>query len=252
MDVYVVVLIGVKEPPVLAVGHPAMRWQEWNALVEPYVLTLANNAQDDTVSLTYIESFRSLLALGNPPSFWSFDQIHMSAEGYANWNEWVLTAIDNIDNRCVIWESGSCSYFVGDSYVAQPPICFPGNGQGTDPDADEIKCDAPSAFPSVSTANLSGEPTDYPSFVLSSVPTNGLTPFPSEKPSQGPTNNHSISPSIIPTIESSSPPSEQSSLIPTVVASRTPSDSSSFLPSHQSSVASSTLAFIAFSKLWIY
>eukprot|EP00815_Leptocylindrus_aporus_P005673 CAMPEP_0116064448 /NCGR_PEP_ID=MMETSP0322-20121206/9111_1 /TAXON_ID=163516 /ORGANISM="Leptocylindrus danicus var. apora, Strain B651" /LENGTH=764 /DNA_ID=CAMNT_0003550449 /DNA_START=14 /DNA_END=2308 /DNA_ORIENTATION=- len=207
------------EPPVLAVGHPAMRWQEWNALVEPYVLTLANNAQDDTVSLTYIESFRSLLALGNPPSFWSFDQIHMSAEGYANWNEWVLTAIDSIDNRCVIWENGSCSYYVGDSYVAQPPICFPSNGQGTDPDADEIKCDAPSMFPSLSTANLSGEPTDHPSFALSSVPTNGLTPLSSEEPSQGPTDNHSSSPSHAPSSIPTNGASVAPTLLPTVLHS---------------------------------
>ena len=176
MDVYVVDFIGVQEPPVLVVGHPAMRWQEWNALVEPYVLTLANNAQEDTVSLTYIESFRSLLALGNPPSFWSSDQIHMSAEGYANWNEWVLTAIDSIDNRCVIWESGLCSYYAGDSYIAQPPICFPSREQGFDPDADEIKCDAPSAFPST-RFRPSDFPTDHPSFVPSSIPTSGPSPY---------------------------------------------------------------------------
>ena len=176
MDVYVVDFIGVKEPPVLVVGHPAMRWQEWNALVEPYVLTLANNAQEDTVSLTYIESFRSLLALGNPPSFWSSDQIHMSAEGYANWNEWVLTAIDSIDNRCVIWESGLCSYYAGDSYIAQPPICFPSSNQGFDPDADEIKCDAPSMFPST-RFRPSDFPTDHPSFVPSSIPTSGPSPY---------------------------------------------------------------------------
>merc|ERR1712183_349422 len=66
-------------------------------------------------SFIFIDSYKSFLSIGNPRSLYADDKLHLSAEGYGYWNEWLQNAYDNAlcddgDDvcKCYVWKKSSC------------------------------------------------------------------------------------------------------------------------------------------------
>ena len=98
-------------------GAPAERWQQFNALVKSYAVGLENNEIPAGLPvLSFIDSFEGLLAVGNSPTLYASDIIHLSADGYSYWNTWVDTTIDLLMSEegsdCAVWLSNECELFL--------------------------------------------------------------------------------------------------------------------------------------------
>jgi len=73
-------------------------------------------------SLIFVDSHNSFKSLGNPKKLYADDELHLSAEGYVRWNEWLQNAYDhalcddydNYDDyyddecTCYVWKKSSC------------------------------------------------------------------------------------------------------------------------------------------------
>ncbi len=66
----------------------------------------ARLASDGDTPLVMIDVYRGFQAEGNPDSLYQSDELHLSEEGYALWDSWLTTALD--DDTCIMWESGEC------------------------------------------------------------------------------------------------------------------------------------------------
>lgn len=197
-----------KEIPVLAAGAPAERWQEFNSLVKPYAVEIAQNALPGLAPLQFIDSYEGLLELGNSISFYQpGDIIHLSEEGYSHWNEWVTTAIDALDGdpNCAVWLNNECEEHVPVSTNAPSlsPIASPTLLPTSKPTVTSE--DSPTATPSVSpTRGLRGsDPTYMPSPSPSTRDTTLPSRMPISTPSTEPTSSPTSAPSFMPSTSTS-------------------------------------------------
>ena len=214
----------------MAAGAPAERWQQFNALVKSYAVGLENNEIPAGLPvLSFIDSYEGLLAVGNSPTLYASDIIHLSTDGYSYWNTWVDTTIDVLMSEegsdCAVWLSNECELFLETS--VESPSLSPSETMTNDPSShvtvfptfspsktfespsmppSETSTEVPSSLP---TKYVSG-PTDSPSKFVTDFPT--LNPSKTvESPSMSPSKTLSDVPSAPPTeaVESPSmPPSE--------------------------------------------
>lgn len=91
-----VVSMGTKNEPGTRELHAA--YAEFDALC----LNLASSLDD----FTFVDVNAGFMAMGNPASLYSDDDLHMTAAGYAHWDAWVTDAL--ADSSCAIWRSGVC------------------------------------------------------------------------------------------------------------------------------------------------
>lgn len=70
-----------------------------------------------TSQLTLVDSYNGFLDLGNPNNLYQSDLLHLSSKGYALWDSWVVSAL-NDDQQCSYWRSGigsNCNIGTGNS-----------------------------------------------------------------------------------------------------------------------------------------
>ena len=107
-------------------GAPAERWQQFNALVKPYAVALGNNEISAGLpALSFIDSYQGLLAVGNSPTLYASDAIHLSADGFSYWNTWVDTIIDALMSEegsdCAVWLSNECELYRNSTISTNSP-----------------------------------------------------------------------------------------------------------------------------------
>jgi lysophospholipase L1-like esterase len=93
--------MGTKPEPETAKLHEEYR--QYDALIRAHAEALAESGK---ASLVMIDVYPGFEAVGNPSSLYQDDNLHLSDEGYALWDEWLSMAFT--DDRCIIWESGGC------------------------------------------------------------------------------------------------------------------------------------------------
>ena len=153
----------------MAAGAPAERWQQFNALVKSYAVGLENNEIPAGLPvLSFIDSYEGLLAVGNSPTLYASDIIHLSTDGYSYWNTWVDTTIDVLMSEegsdCAVWLSNECELFLETSVespssfapVATPLSTAPNIVPITSPSATPVSSliVVPVAIPSVSSGKI--------------------------------------------------------------------------------------------------
>merc|ERR1712224_1152671 len=71
-------------------------------------------ASGSPAPLVFIESFNSFKDNGNGRKLYADDRLHLSPDGYALFNGWTKTALDDmLDAKlpdCVIWRNGECKF----------------------------------------------------------------------------------------------------------------------------------------------
>lgn len=97
-----VVYMGTKPEPETVDLHEAYR--EYDTLIRQYAVDVATIS---AAPLVMVDVYNSFEDLGNPTSLYAEDQLHLSEEGYAYWNQWLDLALR--DESCVIWQNGSCT-----------------------------------------------------------------------------------------------------------------------------------------------
>jgi len=97
------IIMGTKdEPSERAIWSKYARYDaKVRALAESLAVTSSPPAK-----LSVVDVNAGFKALGNPRSFYADDRLHLSAEGYALWDDWSTLAL--ADNSCVVWLSGTC------------------------------------------------------------------------------------------------------------------------------------------------
>ena len=116
----------------LNAGAPAERWQQFNALVKDYAVKSGSRiVQGSMPALSFIDSYNGLLTVGNSPSLYASDTIHLSADGYAYWNTWVNTIIDDLESdegsNCTVWLSDECELYLNLTYTNDDTTTSAGN-----------------------------------------------------------------------------------------------------------------------------
>ena len=96
-----VIYIGTKPEPDTTDLHDEYR--EYDNLIWNLAANMSGNGEP---SFVMIDSYGGFEALGNPESLYANDSLHLSAEGYQLWTEWVNLAFYN--TNCFVWRSGVC------------------------------------------------------------------------------------------------------------------------------------------------
>ena len=94
--------MGTKPEPATTSLHT--EYQEYDAQIRSHATSLASAG---SARLVMIDVYRGFEAIGNPDSLYDDDELHLSDEGYALWDDWLVSALD--DDTCILWESGSCT-----------------------------------------------------------------------------------------------------------------------------------------------
>jgi lysophospholipase L1-like esterase len=108
-------------------------WQKY-ADYDLRIITLAQCLSTNIASepsLVFVEVNAAFKAIGNPTSVYAGDQLHLSSEGYALWDNWASLALSEAEGNasCVIWRSGECVLILSDTPVEPTPA--PVNEGGT-------------------------------------------------------------------------------------------------------------------------
>ena len=96
------------------------KYVDYDARVSEYAATLAASAAGLPPPLVFIDSYKGFNDLSNPTSLYRSDELHLSGEGYAKWENWAQIALSPspADALCFEWRSGLC---VRSSTPSPPP-----------------------------------------------------------------------------------------------------------------------------------
>ena len=97
-----VIYMGTKPEPETIELH--QQYRVYDELIKQHAISLASGA---LAPLVMIDVYNGFEDLENPNSLYAEDQLHLSAEGYAYWDEWLRIAL--LDETCAVWKSGSCT-----------------------------------------------------------------------------------------------------------------------------------------------
>ena len=102
------------------------RYVEYDAAVSEYAASLAASAAAAGLPppLVFIDSYRGFNDLSNPISLYASDELHLSGEGYAQWESWAQIAL-SADTGCFEWRSGLCVRSSAPPPSPPPPLPSP-------------------------------------------------------------------------------------------------------------------------------
>lgn len=100
-----VIFMGTKDEP--DSSSLWSKYAKYDTKVKKLAENLAASSTENVSALTFVDVNAGFKDIGNPDSLYGPDELHLSHEGYALWDEWVTLALD--DDSCVIWQSGSCT-----------------------------------------------------------------------------------------------------------------------------------------------
>lgn len=93
--------MGTKPEPDTRALHE--QYRAYDESIRQYALSLDSG---ETAPLVMIDVYRGFEDLGNPRSFYRDDGLHLSDEGYAQWDRWLSLAL--ADASCILWQSDAC------------------------------------------------------------------------------------------------------------------------------------------------
>jgi len=78
----------------------------YDAKVKDLAASLAGESSGSVAPLAVVDVSAGFIALGNSSDLYADDELHLSGNGYSQWNRWVALAFG--DSACALWVSDAC------------------------------------------------------------------------------------------------------------------------------------------------